>query len=60
LKKGGKNDPYFVSCFENKNDETEIWAYYGPLMLYTSSSNKYEMFETFPLLELQMEESVQW
>jgi hypothetical protein len=23
-------------------------------MLYPSSSNKYEMFETFPLLELQM------
>jgi hypothetical protein len=25
-------------------------------MLYSSSSNKHEMFETFPLLELQMEE----
>ena len=27
-------------------------------MLYPSSSNKYEMFETFPLLELQMVELV--
>ena len=27
-------------------------------MLYSSSSNKYEMFETFPLLELQMVELV--
>jgi hypothetical protein len=27
-------------------------------MLYLSSKNKYEMFETFPLLKLQMEELV--
>jgi hypothetical protein len=55
-----KNDPYFVTCSENEN--YEIVRYLGSKwfcdVIYPSSSNKYEMFETFPLLELQMEELV--